>query len=155
MRLSENLIKINENLFSAAPTTRVESAEPLAKFDLLEIAGSTADARLICSAILDDSKFHEFKELFGTGILTGYGRINGHMVGIVANNGNLDANSALKAAHFVHLANERQIPLIFLQNSLHHENYEEPEMTKENIDVDSFTLRARASLIAAVSVAKV
>ena len=122
---------------------------------MLDIAGSTADARLICSAILDGSKFHEFKELFGTGVLTGYGRINGHMVGIVANNGQLDANSALKAAHFVHLANERQIPLIFLQNSLHHENYEQPEMTKENVDVDSFTLRARASLIAAVSVAKV
>ena len=132
------------------------SIEPDAAFDLLDVSGTTLDARFTLSALLDGSKFHEFKELFGTGLLCGYGRIDGHMVAIVANNGNLDANAALKGAHFVHLANERQVPLIFLQNSLHHEMYEAPkEMSKEAIDVDSFTLRARASLIAAVSVAKV
>lgn len=136
-------------------TTKIESINPAAQFDLLDVAGTAADVRLTLSTILDGSKFHEFKELFGTGLVCGYGRIDGHLVALVANNGNLDASSALKGAHFVHLANEREVPIVFLQNSQFHDDYVDEEMTKEKIEIDSFTLRARASLIAAVSVAKV
>ena len=122
---------------------------------MLDVAGTKSDVRLTLSALLDGSKFHEFKELFGTGLVCGYGRIDGHLVGIVGNNGNYDANSALKGTHFVHLATEREVPIIFLQNSLFHDDYSSETWGKPEIDVDSFTLRARASLIAAVSVSKV
>jgi 3-methylcrotonyl-CoA carboxylase beta subunit len=60
--------------------------------------------------------FHEFKKLYGTTLVTGFARIMGHEVAIVANNGILFSESALKGAHFVQLANQRGIPLLFLQN---------------------------------------
>ena len=62
------------------------------------------------------SSFDEFKELYGTSLVTGFARIHGHPVGIVANNGVLFAESALKGAHFIELCDKRSIPLLFLQN---------------------------------------
>ena len=66
--------------------------------------------------IVDGSRFHEFKELYGETLVCGFARIWGYPVGIVANNGILFSESALKGAHFIELCNQRGIPLVFLQN---------------------------------------
>ena len=75
-----------------------------------------ADAREILARLLDGSRFHEFKEVYGTTLVTGFGRIHGYPVGVIANNGILFSESALKGAHFVELCGQRGIPLLFLQN---------------------------------------
>lgn len=74
------------------------------------------DAREIIARLVDGSRFNEFKALYGTTIVTGFAHICGMPVGIVANNGILFSESALKAAHFVELCAQRRIPLLFLQN---------------------------------------
>jgi len=75
-----------------------------------------SDAREILARLLDGSRFHEFKENYGTTLVTGFGRIHGYPVGVVANNGILFSESALKGAHFVELCGQRGVPLLFLQN---------------------------------------
>ena len=74
------------------------------------------DVREIIARVVDGSRFHEFKTLYGETIVTGFGHIWGYPVGIVANNGVLFSESALKAAHFVEMCSQRGVPLIFLQN---------------------------------------
>ena len=74
------------------------------------------DVREIIARIVDGSKFHEFKERYGTTLICGFARIHGFPVGIIANNGVLFSESSLKGAHFVELCGQRKIPLIFLQN---------------------------------------
>ena len=74
------------------------------------------DVREVIRRIVDGSRFHEFKRLYAETLVTGFARVWGHPVGIVANNGILFAESALKGAHFVELCNQRRIPLVFLQN---------------------------------------
>jgi 3-methylcrotonyl-CoA carboxylase beta subunit len=74
------------------------------------------DVHEVISRIVDGSRFHEFKALYGTTLVCGFARIEGFRVGIVANNGVLFSESALKAAHFVELCNQRRVPLVFLQN---------------------------------------
>jgi acetyl-CoA carboxylase carboxyltransferase component len=74
------------------------------------------DARELISRIVDGSRFHEFKALYGETLVCGFARIEGYPVGILANNGVLFAESAQKGAHFVELACKRRIPLVFLQN---------------------------------------
>ncbi|MCF8296992.1 MAG: acyl-CoA carboxylase subunit beta [Saprospiraceae bacterium] len=74
------------------------------------------DPREVIMRMVDGSKFHEFKERYATTIVTGFARIMGYPVGIVANNGVLFSESALKATHFIEICTERKIPLIFLQN---------------------------------------
>ncbi len=74
------------------------------------------DVREVIARIVDGSRFDEFKERYGTTLVTGFGRLHGFLVGIVANNGVLFSESALKATHFIELCNLRGIPLIFLQN---------------------------------------
>ncbi|HEY8338790.1 MAG TPA: carboxyl transferase domain-containing protein [Egibacteraceae bacterium] len=74
------------------------------------------DVREVIARIVDGSRFHEFKALYGTTLVTGFARIMGHPVGIVANNGILFSESALKGAHFIELCDQRGIPLVFLQN---------------------------------------
>ncbi|RKP36625.1 3-methylcrotonyl-CoA carboxylase non-biotin containing subunit, partial [Dimargaris cristalligena] len=69
------------------------------------------DIKSVIARIVDGSKFSEFKELYGTTLVTGFARINGYPVGIVANNGILFSESALKGAHFIQLCNQRNIPL--------------------------------------------
>jgi acetyl-CoA carboxylase carboxyltransferase component len=76
----------------------------------------TYDCREIIARIVDGSKFHEFKELYGITLVCGFARINGYPVGILGNNGVLFSESSLKGAHFVELCCLRKIPLIFLQN---------------------------------------
>lgn len=74
------------------------------------------DVHEIIARLVDGSRFHEFKALYGATIVCGFARILGYPVGIIANNGVLFSESALKAAHFVELCNQRKIPLVFLQN---------------------------------------
>ncbi|MDJ0767776.1 MAG: carboxyl transferase domain-containing protein [Ilumatobacter sp.] len=74
------------------------------------------DVREVIARIVDGSRFHEFKALFGTTLVTGFAHIWGHPVGIVANNGILFGESAQKGAHFIELCDQRKIPLVFLQN---------------------------------------
>ena len=74
------------------------------------------DVREVIARITDGSRFAEFKANYGSTLVTGFARIHGHPVGIVANNGILFAESALKGAHFIELCDRRSIPLVFLQN---------------------------------------
>jgi len=74
------------------------------------------DPREIVARIADGSRFHEFKAPYGTTVVTGFAHVHGHPVGVVANHGILFSESALKAAHFVELCDQRGIPLLFLQN---------------------------------------
>jgi 3-methylcrotonyl-CoA carboxylase beta subunit/propionyl-CoA carboxylase len=74
------------------------------------------DVHEIIARLVDGSRFDEFKERYGTTLVTGFARLHGFLVGIIANNGVLFSESALKATHFMELCNLRGIPLIFLQN---------------------------------------
>jgi 3-methylcrotonyl-CoA carboxylase beta subunit len=95
--------------------------EPL--YDPKELGGvipvdskKSVDVRLILARTLDGSRFHEFKANYGKTLVTGFGKIMGQDVGIIANNGILFSESALKGAHFVELCCQRGIPILFLQN---------------------------------------
>ena len=74
------------------------------------------DVREIIARIVDDSEMHEFKPRYGTTLVCGFAHIEGMPVGIIANNGILFSESALKGAHFIELCCQRKIPLVFLQN---------------------------------------
>ncbi len=74
------------------------------------------DVREIIARLIDGSEFDEFKKLYGDTLVCGFARIHGYRVGIIANNGVLFSESALKGAHFVQLCTQRNIPLVFLQN---------------------------------------
>ena len=93
------------------------------KYDPSEIYGivnadirKPYDVHEIIARLVDGSRFDEFKERYGTTLVTGFARLHGFLVGIVANNGVLFSESALKATHFIELCNQRGVPLIFLQN---------------------------------------
>ncbi len=103
------------------PDTRVEPEEPA--YDPVEIYGvlqkdirKPYDVREVIARVVDGSRFHEFKERYATTLVCGFARIFGFKVGILANNGVLFSESALKATHFIELCNLREIPLIFFQN---------------------------------------
>ncbi|WP_198344496.1 carboxyl transferase domain-containing protein [Mycobacterium dioxanotrophicus] len=74
------------------------------------------DVHEVITRIVDDGRFNEFKAEYGTTLVTGFARIHGHPVGIIANNGVLFGESALKGAHFIELCDKRKTPLLFLQN---------------------------------------
>jgi 3-methylcrotonyl-CoA carboxylase beta subunit len=74
------------------------------------------DVREVVARLVDGSRLHEFKPLYGTTLVCGFARLHGHPVGVVANNGILFSESALKGAHFIELCDQRRIPLLFLQN---------------------------------------
>src|SRR5687767_9054254 len=76
----------------------------------------TYDVREVIARIVDGSRFDEFKQRYAPTIVTGFARLHGFLVGIVANNGVLFSESALKVTHFLELCNQRGVPLIFLQN---------------------------------------
>ena len=92
-----------------------ESADSL--YDVVPTDTRTPyDVREVIRRLVDGSRFHEFKKLYGDTLVCGFARIDGFEVGIVANNGILFSESALKGAHFIQLCNQRRIPLVFLQN---------------------------------------
>jgi len=74
------------------------------------------DVREVIARLVDGSEFHEFKREYGDTLVTGFAWIDGHPVGIIANNGVLFSESAMKGAHFIELCDQRGIPLVFLQN---------------------------------------
>ncbi len=74
------------------------------------------DVREVIARLVDGSEFHEFKALYGKTLVCGFAHLWGYPVAILANNGILFSESALKGAHFVQLANRRKVPLLFLQN---------------------------------------
>lgn len=104
-----------------APWPRIPTEEPAA--DPAELYGvvpadlrTPYDVREVIARIVDGSRFAEFKPDYGDTLVTGFAHIHGHPVGVVANNGVLFAESALKGAHFIELCDQRGIPLVFLQN---------------------------------------
>ncbi|RZL73006.1 MAG: methylcrotonoyl-CoA carboxylase, partial [Rhodococcus sp. (in: high G+C Gram-positive bacteria)] len=74
------------------------------------------DVREVITRVVDAGEFDEFKAEYGKTLVTGFARLHGHPVGIIANNGVLFAESAMKGAHFIELCDKRSIPLVFLQN---------------------------------------
>ena len=74
------------------------------------------DVHEVIARLVDASEFHEFKERYGQTLVCGFARLEGYPVGILANNGILFSESSLKGAHFIELASQRRIPLVFLQN---------------------------------------
>jgi 3-methylcrotonyl-CoA carboxylase beta subunit len=91
--------------------------DPAGLYDVVPTDTRTPyDVREVIRRIVDGSRFHEFKQLYGETLVCGFAKIWGHEVGIVANNGILFSESSLKGAHFIQLCNQRGIPLVFLQN---------------------------------------
>src|SRR5713101_7576946 len=91
--------------------------DPAEIYGIVSAEGRTLyDVREIIARLVDGSRFDEFKERYGTTLVTGFARLHGFLVGIIANNGVLFSESALKATHFMELCNLRGVPLIFLQN---------------------------------------
>jgi acetyl-CoA carboxylase carboxyltransferase component len=111
----------NFHTFKALPPDHAEPEEPA--YDPKEIYGIVPadprepyDVREVLARLTDGSRFEEFKPRYGTTLVCGFARIAGFLVGIVANNGILFSESALKATHFIQLCGLRRIPLLFLQN---------------------------------------
>jgi len=109
------------NIVKTVPADVAAAEEPL--YDASEIYGivntdtrKPYEVREIIARLVDGSRFDEFKERYGTTLVTGFARLQGFLVGIIANNGVLFSESALKATHFIELCNLRRVPLIFLQN---------------------------------------
>ncbi|MEU8872628.1 carboxyl transferase domain-containing protein [Streptomyces javensis] len=93
------------------------SVDPAGLYGAVPVDSRTPyDVREVIARVVDGSRFAEFKAEFGTTLVTGFARIMGHPVGIVANNGILFSESAQKGAHFIELCDQRGIPLVFLQN---------------------------------------
>ena len=114
-------IVANLNGEKKTPWTLTEPEEPL--YDPEEIYGivpqdprQSYDVREVIARIVDGSRMHEFKPLYGDTLVCGFARVMGNPVGILANNGILFSESALKGAHFIELCASRGIPLVFLQN---------------------------------------
>jgi len=110
---------LNRKKFSPLQIAKPE--DPV--YDPYEIYGvipadprKTYEVKEILARLVDGSRFHEFKSNYATTIITGFAHIWGYPVGIIANNGVLFSESALKATHFIELCNQRNIPLVFLQN---------------------------------------
>src|SRR3954449_2558502 len=103
---------------SVVPHRPEESVEnPDGLYDVVPTDSRTPyDVREVIRRVVDASRFHEFKALYGETLVCGFARIWGYPVGIVANNGILFSSSSLKGAHFIELCNQRGVPLVFLQN---------------------------------------
>src|SRR5881296_3393803 len=121
LALARGIVR-NLHLHGPEPPWEIAEPEPPA-LDPNELYGlipedfrQQTDARELIARIVDGSRFHEFKELYGETLVTGFARIEGFPVGILANNGVLFAESAQKGAHFIELCCKRKIPLVFLQN---------------------------------------
>jgi 3-methylcrotonyl-CoA carboxylase beta subunit len=124
IEITRNIVE-NLNRTSMATASMKLKTRPAQdpKFDINEIYGIVSrdakvpyDVREIIARVVDGSEFHEFKSQYGKTLVCGFSFIYGYPVGIIANNGVLFSESALKGAHFVELCDQRNIPLVFLQN---------------------------------------
>lgn len=122
LMLARNSIKncYSEDLF---PTQFPEQPFNEPKYSIDELYGIIPEqltqsfpAKEVIARIVDDSELHEFKAEFGKTLICGFSKIHGYPVGILANDGILFSESAVKGAHFIQLCNKRNIPLLFLQN---------------------------------------
>jgi len=135
-----------------APWERIEPSPPAGEAEeILDVVpiGSRApwDIREVMRRVVDGGELREFKEKYGKTLVCAFARLDGHPVGIVANNGILFSESALKGAHFVELCDQRRIPLVFLQNVngfMVGSKYEQGGIAKDG-----------AKMVAAVSTARV
>ena len=154
----EDALSILRSIFGNLPPARkfpLERTEPEPPaYDPAEIYGLVPqdtrkpyEARELIARIVDGSYFHEFKARYGTTLVTGWARIHGYPVGILANNGVLFSECALKAAHFIEICCQRKMPLVFLQNITGYmvgRKYEQQGITKDG-----------AKMVHAVSTAQV
>jgi acetyl-CoA carboxylase carboxyltransferase component len=120
LHLARNIVS-TLNTVKRMPADVATPEEPA--YDPTEIYGIVSadtrkpyEVREVIARIVDGSRFDEFKERYATTLVTGFARIHGLMVGVIANNGVLFSESALKATHFIELCNMRGVPLVFLQN---------------------------------------
>ncbi len=120
LQIARNIVA-NLNRTTADQVQRTETIAPL--FDTEELYGvipedprQPYDVRDVIARLVDGSELDEFKARYGTTLVCGFARIHGYPVGILANNGVLFSESAIKGAHFVELCCQRKIPLLFLQN---------------------------------------
>ena len=120
LRLARTIVS-TLNTRKTLPADVTEPEEPA--YDPQELYGVVSadvrkpyDVREVIARLVDGSRFDEFKERYAPTIVTGFARLHGMLIGIVANNGVLFSESALKATHFIELCNLRSIPLVFLQN---------------------------------------
>lgn len=123
----DHALEICRNIFShlprlpKQPLLRKESKSPkyptqeLYQF-IPEANKQWPDVKKIIERIIDEDSFQSFKENYGTSLVTGFARLHGYEVGVLANNGILFSESALKGTHFIELCNSRGIPMVFLQN---------------------------------------
>ena len=120
-------VRIARQIFESLPRSRpcpLEMSEPEdPAYDPAEIYGIVPpdnrrpyDVREVIARLVDGSRFHEFKARYGTSVVCGFARLHGYPIGIVANNGVLFSESALKSTHFIEICSQRHIPLVFLQN---------------------------------------
>jgi acetyl-CoA carboxylase carboxyltransferase component len=120
-------LRIAREIFAAMPAPRPTPLERQSPeepaYDPHELYGIVSrdprrqiDARELIARLVDGSRFHEFKTLYGPTLVTGFAHLAGYPVGILANQGVLFSESALKATHFIELACARGVPLLFLQN---------------------------------------
>ncbi|XP_068175274.1 methylcrotonoyl-coenzyme A carboxylase 2 [Antennarius striatus] len=155
---TRNIIStLNFQLPEEEEERRAEEEEPLySSEELLALAprcyNYSLDARMVISRLVDGSRFQEFKARFGQTLITGFARIRGHLVGMVANNGELLYQAALKGSHFVQLCDQRDIPLLFLQNTA---PAAAPTLSTTQAEANSNRLKAHGSMMSAVACASV
>ncbi|XP_063357229.1 methylcrotonoyl-coenzyme A carboxylase 2 isoform X2 [Pelmatolapia mariae] len=110
------------------------------------------DVKMVVSRLVDGSRFLEFKARYGTSLVTGFAKIHGHLVGILANDGQLSYEAALKGSHFVQLCNQRDVPLLFLQNTAPTAAL---TLSTKQAEMNSNHLKAQGSMMSAVASASV
>jgi 3-methylcrotonyl-CoA carboxylase beta subunit len=98
-------------------SSRAPAEDPDTILDVVPLDTRTPyDVRDVLRRIVDSGELHEFKELYGTTVVCAFAHLDGHPIGVIANNGILFSESSLKAAHFIELCDRRGIPLLFMQN---------------------------------------
>ncbi|WP_293390194.1 carboxyl transferase domain-containing protein [Nevskia sp.] len=118
--IARNIVR---ELGQVPPSRRKQEPSRPPRFDTAEIYGIISrdpkyptDTREILARLVDDSEFQEFKPLYGETLLTGFARIHGYEIGILANNGVLFPDSAMKGTHFINLCCQRDVPLLFMSD---------------------------------------
>ena len=99
----------------------------------------------VLSRLLDGSRLHQFKATYGPSLITGFAKVKGHLVGILANNGELNADAATKGAHFARLCTLRGLPMLFFVNTPPDSLY------LSQTGTDGKTAKARAQMMAAIA----
>ncbi|KAM8883357.1 methylcrotonoyl-CoA carboxylase beta chain, mitochondrial isoform 1-T1 [Synchiropus picturatus] len=113
---------------------------------------NTLDVKMVISRLTDGSRFQEFKCRYGTTLVTGFAKIHQHLVGVVASNGQLTYEAALKGTHFIQLCDQRDVPLLFLQNTCPTPRH---TLNTQQAEVNSNCLKAQGAMMSAVACSSV